>query len=215
MRRKLLYWCRLHKLPEATWARKALEECFSDAWTSKYKTEIQAFLGKCPIDPSFKPSQVRNAVSKFSHQNEIQIIKMQRDHSLKYFPDYPSGMGRQSYINYSEESSIISKFRLENAELGNRDHPPILICPSCNNGPNDELHLVFSCPAMDNLREEVWMQAVLDEAVPKHSFNKDDPMTLRAFLGGDLCSPETLHKRGKFLRILQQKHFESINKRVY
>ena len=50
MQRKLLYWSRLHKLPEATWAKKALEECFSDAWTSKYKTEIQAFLGK----PSWK-----------------------------------------------------------------------------------------------------------------------------------------------------------------
>ena len=137
---------------------------------------------------------------------------MQRNHSLKYFPSYPSGMGRQSYINYSEESSTISKFRLGNAELGNKDNPPILICPSCKNGPNDELHLVFSCPAMDSLREEVWMKTVLDEAVPEHSLKKDDPMTLRTFLGGDLCSAETLHKRGKFLSILQQKHFELANK---
>ena len=122
-------------MPDATWAKKALDECSSGAWTSKYKIEIQALLGKCHIDPSMRPSEITKAMSKFSQQTEISKIKTQRDHSLKYFPSYPSGMGRQEYINFSEESSTISKFRLGNADLGNRDSPPIIICPACNNGP--------------------------------------------------------------------------------
>ena len=137
MQRKLLFWCRLNKMPEETWARKALDECFLNAWTSKYKTEIQALLGKCLIDPSSKPNKVVKAISKFTHRTEIAKIIGQRGHSLKYFPHYPTGMGRQEYISYNEESSTISKFRLGNADLGNRDNPPILECPACSNGPND------------------------------------------------------------------------------
>ena len=71
MQRKLLFWCRLNKMPEETWARKALDECFSNAWTSKYKTEIQALLGKCPIDPSSKPNKVVKAISDFTHRTEM------------------------------------------------------------------------------------------------------------------------------------------------
>ena len=209
MQRKLLYWCRLNKMQEETWARKALDECFSNAWTSKYKTEIQTLLSKCPIDPSSKPNRVIEAISNFSHRTEIAKIKEQRAHSLKYFPDYPSGMGRQAYISYNEESSTISKFRLGNADLGNRDNPPILVCPACSNGPNDELHLAFNCTAMDSLRQEPWMKEVLHEAVGKENFDADDPIKLGHFLGGDMCSEETLHNRGKYLNILLQKHLES------
>ena len=212
MQRKLLYWCRLHKMPDATWAKKALDECSSGAWTSKYKIEIQALLEKCHIDPSMRPREVTNAISKFSHQTEISKIKTQREHSLKYFPDYPSGMGRQEYINYSEESSTISKFRLGNADLGNRDSQPVIICPACNNGPNNELHLSFNCTAMDNLRQEPWMKSVLDEALGKLRFDTDDPAKLSSFLGEDMCSVETLLNRGKFLSILRQKHLELMYK---
>ena len=161
MQRKLLFWCRLNKMPEETWARKALDEFFLNAWTSKYKTEIQALLGKCLIDPSSKPNKVVKAISEFTHRTEIAKIIDQRGHSLKYFPHYPIGMERQAYISYNEESSTISKFRLGNADLGNRDNPPILVCPACSNGPNDELHLAFNCTAMDSLRQEPWMNAVL------------------------------------------------------
>ena len=159
-----------------------------------------------------RPREVTNAISKFSHQTEISKIKTQREHSLKYFPDYPSGMGRQEYINYSEESSTISKFRLGNADLGNRESPPIIICPACNNGPNNELHLAFNCTAMDNLRQEPWMKSVLDEALGKLRFDTDDPAKLSSFLGEDMCSVETLLNRGKFLSILRQKHLESMYK---
>ena len=212
MQRKLLFWSRLNNMPEATWARKALDECFSNAWTSKYQSEIQALLEKCPIDPFSKPNKVIEAISTFSHRTEIAKIKEQRDHSLKYFPNYPSGMGRQAYISYTEESSTISKFRLGNADLGNRDNPPILICPACNSGPNNELHLAFNCTAMDNLRQELWMKAVLDEAIGELNFDAEDPAKLGHFLGGDNCSLETLHNRGKFLNILLQKHLESKDK---
>ena len=42
--------------------------------------------------------------------------------------------------------------------------------------------------------------------------NAEDPAKLGHFLGGDDCSVETLHNRGKFLNILLQKHLESKDK---
>ena len=62
---------------------------------------------------------------------------------------------------------------------------------------------------MDSLRQEPWMNAVLQEAVGKENFDAEDPAKLEHFLGGDMCSAETLLNRGKFLNILQQKHLDS------
>ena len=81
------------------------------------------------------------------------------------------------------------------------------LCPIT--GPNNELHLAFNCTAMDSLRQEPWMKEVLHEAIGKENFNADDPTKLGHFLGGDSCSEETLHNRGKYLNILLQKHLES------
>jgi len=69
---------------------------------------------------------------------------------------------------------------------------------------------------MDNLRQEPWMKTILDEATIEYSAGiVDDPTILSNFLGGDMCSDETLLQRGKFLSILQQKHRESLNDSQY
>ena len=59
------------------------------------------------------------------------------------------------------------------------------------------------------------MKAVLDEAIGELNFDAEDPAKLGHFLGGDNCSLETLHNRGKFLNILLQKHLESKDKQQW
>ena len=136
-----MYWTRLCSLKEDTWAKQALLECMSansphsGAWNSKYRQEIQAMYVECDIgfilkDGRSPKANVEIAVNYFTQQKMSSCIAAQREHSLKYFPEYPDNMGKQKYINFSESSSILSKFRMGHANLGNRDSPAILICPS-------------------------------------------------------------------------------------
>ena len=50
-------------------------------------------------------------------------------------------------------AKILAQFRLGDAELGNRNQPPIETCPMCENGRNIESHLVFACNGVERLRE--------------------------------------------------------------
>ena len=70
---------------------------------------------------------VELAVDKFFQLEMSSMLTEHRKHSLKYLPEYPEGMGRQKYITLSESSSILTKFRLGNANLGNKDSPAIII----------------------------------------------------------------------------------------
>ncbi len=106
-------------------------------------------------------------------------------------------------------SSILAKFRLENANLGNKESPPILICPCYKAGPNNELHLVFECNAMTHLRPD--MQHILDEAIDQQRFASSDSRKLQSFLGGDYAPLKKISERGIFLDILRQKHIELRN----
>ena len=217
MERKLQYWARLSGLSDDTWAKQALLECMSaqypctGAWRSAYRQEIQDTHTECKIGNILKDGHtpkynVKRAVEQHFKDKTMAQLSEHRLHSLKYLPDYPDGMGRQGYIERSESSTTLAKFRLGNANLGNRETPPILICPSCNAGPNNELHLAFECPAMSHLRKD--MQHILDEARDHQRFATSDNRKLKSFLGDDLASAPTLRVRGLFLDILRQKHLE-------
>ena len=146
------------------------------------------------------------AVEKYTKDKSSALLREHRLHSLKYFPEYPDGMGRQKYIECSETSSTLAKFRLGNTNIGNRGSPRILICPACKAGPNNELHLVFEYQAMSHLKKD--MQHILDEATDQQRFSHSDDRKLKSFLGGDMASAATMRVRGVFLDILLKKHLE-------
>ena len=112
------------------------------------------------------------AVDKYSKDKSIKTLKEHRSHSLKYLPEYPDKMGRQKYLGNSVYSSTLAKFRLGNANLGNKESPAILVCPCCQAGPNNELHLVLECKAMAHLKQD--MQHILDEAIDQQRFALTD-----------------------------------------
>ena len=220
MKRKLLYWSRLYSLDNELWAKKALLESMAakhphgGAWRSDYRKETETFFSTCKIgnllkDDRSPEANIRLAVDRYERETMAENMRNQRSHSLKYLPEYPDGMGRQKYINHSESSSALAKFRLGNANLGNRETPRILICPSCGVGPNNENHLVFECTAMSELR--MYMNHILEEATDQQRFPVSDNRKLQSFLGGDLASSATLLKRGMYLSILRDKHLELKN----
>ena len=221
-KRKLLFWARLAGLKEDTWTSKALKECMSacypheGAWKSSFRQEtqeifIESKIGNVLKDNRKPEANIRLAMDKLEKTTTINLLKEHRKRSLKYFPDYPDGMGRQKYLDRTDESSTLAKYRLGNAGLGNRNNPPVLICPGCLNGPNNELHLVFECQAMNHLRES--MAHILEEAPEQKKFRNNDPKKLQSFLGGDFAPAKILKKRGTFLSILSQKLMELSNER--
>ena len=140
-------------------------------------------------------------------------LSQHRLHSLKYLPDFPS-VGIQEYLDGSEASITLTKFRMGNAGLGNRSTPRVLVCPNCNNGLNNELHLAFECSSMGNLRQYPWMAQVLDQAIEHKKYDFKDPKKLKSFLGGDFASKKVLLERGTFLSILLQKHLELMQESI-
>ena len=106
---------------------------------------------------------------------------------------------------YIVEPSIIPRNITQGLCCEVRDKGTWLYCQA---GPNNELHLVFECTAMSNLRNEPWMQSVLNEAKDKERIATSDNRKLQSFLGGDLASAKTLWNRGTFLSILRQNHLK-------
>ena len=213
----MLFWARLAGLKEDTWANKALLECMGathphkGAWRSSFREEMQGIffesqVGNVLRDNRKPEANIRIAMDNLERSNKSKLLKEHRKHSLKYFPDYPDGMGRQKYLDRTDDSSTLAKFRLGNAGLGNRNNPPVLICPGCLNGPNNELHLAFECHAMDQLRES--MANILDQAPEHKKYENTDARKLQSFLGGDFAPAKVLKGRGTFLSILRQKLLE-------
>ena len=66
---------------------------------------------------------VELAADKFFQLEMSSTLTEYRKHSLKYLPVYPEGMGRHFVLVLT----ILTKFRLENAKLGNKDSPAIII----------------------------------------------------------------------------------------
>ena len=130
------------------------------------------------------------------------IIDKQREHSLRCFPSYPSGLGIQEYLSLPGAHTL-AEFRLGDAGLGNRNSPSRDVCPLCRSGVNKESHLVFDCPATGDLRKE---DDVVMVFLSRTSAIKDSDEKLKLFVGGDFSSNEVLQKRCAFLKVLQDKH---------
>ena len=139
----------------------------------------------------------------------MEDLSRQRQHSLRYLPRYAATGQRQGYLDYPEGSSTLASFRLGNANLGNRENPKIINCPACLNGQNNELHLVFQCKAMEQVRVD--MRQVFDEAVDQRRFRPDDPRKLQSFLGGDSPTLKVYRERATLLEKLKERHSEFKN----
>ena len=123
-------------------------------------------------------------------------IAEQRSHYLRCFPEYPVTKVRQRYVDGSEDAHLIFMFRVGNAGLGNRNTPPIKICPGCRNAPNRESHMVFECPILSDIRSLL----PSDWQGDCESLGNLD-LRLKEFLT-DRFYPSQLKQRGRYLALL-------------
>ena len=161
---------------------------------------IQVNLG-CISQGGKKPKKViSDACDKAARAIQEEELRERRIHSLKYMPVHGDDVSYRQFLDGSPKSSILASFRLGNAGLGNRDTPSIKVCPACNMGPNNELHLVFECKALEGVRRA--HSDTLNEAQDQKHFNTEDPRKLASFLGGDFSNREQLMKRAALLESL-------------
>ena len=192
------------------------------AWSSAYLMETNRILSKCMIDVNQligKPNKtvqedIRKFVDEYESQTNFSDIKEKRQHSLRSYPEYPDGLGIQEYLKDEGGNKTLAQFRLGDAGLGNRNDPSIKICPTCNNGPNTESHLVFRCKSVVHLKDMMDNSIDMASFMEKTDFCQNDDDKLKLFVGGDFSKTEILTKRGTYLSILRDKHLELMSELV-
>ena len=211
MKRKLQYWARLCALPVTNWTHRALMEQMQGAWNSAFRKEIlemqAAFhISYTDIGDQKVKKRIAHKVQSMENKTIHQAIMDKKAHSLCCLPAYPMGSARQAYIDFSDESKTLAKFRLGDAGLGNRTNPAIQICPACNMGPNKESHLVFECTALASLR--ACMPELHTKVMKDTESYTDLDEKLTVLLGGEHDEASILLERGKYITILLDKFHE-------
>ena len=212
--RKLQYWERLASLKKENWANMAFRECDKakgktngDAWLSHWRKEILAILEECEMWDPFgyhvnKRKSIRKGVDEWEKKRTEIAMK---GSSLNGLPTYKKTRRMQTYIDYTEASIAIAKFRLGDARLGNRETPAIKDCRLCSSGRenNNEAHVIFTCCGTKSIIEGEMPK--LQKFKEKHAKEKDEKKKLRLLLGGDKSKYMVLVQRGKELAALLRK----------
>ena len=91
--------------------------------------------------------------------------------------------GKQSYIDGSPESQIVSQFRLGRGQLKNRDSSGLIKCTLCQstNIQMTEAHVIMSCRALKELREDC---GILNWCLRNGLIDKTDDEKLKTLFRG-------------------------------
>ena len=175
-------------------------------WKSNYEHEIHEIINKCEL-------LVKETGKKGKKQIEAQIsqwdfrdkkLKIEGKTSLKWQPKKFLYEGKQPYLNGSQESKIITNFRLGNGieQVDKKDS----LCPLCYDAKgNNEAHLVMTCPNTKEARKSCG----LDEWIQSQNTFLTEDEKLRKLLGDDGSLPKQILDRATkletFLEIRKEK----------
>ena len=197
---------------ENTWLAKAVfNDSFSQIngiglpWKVSYKEEIEKILETCQIakineDTVWK--SIIPLINEWDKNNIDKGVNIKTTHSLKWLPMDFVDNGKQSYIDGSPESRIISQFRLGRGQLENRDGSVLLKCTLCHiDADLTEAHVIMSCKAITEEREKCglshWCQR-------NNLTNETEDKKLKLYLGDDGIIGPCLRERGKVLLRLRE-----------
>ena len=106
-------------------------------------------------------------------------------------------------------SQVISKFRMGVAGLGNKiprkGYNQVSVCKLCNSGPNNELHIVTYCPALQEVRKTTGLLVYINSSLlAGNTYEVTFANFLEGFsaIGDEKVTQHILIQRGKILRIL-------------
>ena len=163
-----------------------------------------------------KKSQFKKLLKRLTdkHYDNLcaKAIEEQRDHSLRAYPEFTTSSKPQSYLSGVKDRKILTKFRLGDAGLGNRSNAPIKLCPMCKTGENTEPHLVFECPEVQNIRDQMGPSFNLPKYLTSIVKITDSKGKLQHFLSGIGTNLGELQKRAEFLEALTNHQNEILTK---
>ena len=195
---------------------------------SLYMTNLIFFLSIYSENSDF--SNLNSKMLCSFHEDEI-LAKIQLLPSLKLL--------RIPHLLNSRWSSILSRFKVSNAGLGNRDAyrtadavlesgGRVTLCPICLNGPNNEIHLLLHCEPLGIKRKRIYVSGNISletslEMLRKSPGEAGDEECIRNFLGKPGMQLRELVDRGLALDILLDEFFlmwsnksgKTIDRRVF
>ena len=165
-KKKINHWRHLH-LSKNAWVKAAYQECFKTNSGScsgnkapmSYANEIEAIkqkLGK-EVDPETKGTTYKKEVNKLLseayNKTDNEKVMGMREHSLRAYPRLNNSSSPRPHLAGRKGYKVITSFRLGDAGLGNKGLNPIVTCPICNKGTNNETHLVLKCDKVQTIRD--------------------------------------------------------------
>ena len=199
---QLKFYFRALFISEDRWVHQALMDHLSGDWFSPYLQHISMIRGKMDIcTPIPAPSLLKNLFREhFIAQINCSISAYDWILPIK-------ALSKAAYVCENEYSSVIAEFKLDCANLGNKQprsgHVPQPFCPVCPvNVPNSGIHLLFSCGSVSALRQETGIQSFITQCLHRGFSLKD---CYRYFVNGLNCNGKPVSKqdyleRGKCMR---------------
>ena len=131
---------------------------------------------------------------------------------------------KQRHVEEGAWSRMLSRFRVMNVGLGNRDtyyreyavfvdQGRVVVCPLCSKGPNNEIHLVMECRVLKSERSKIKIDSDVSLGMEIAKIKDDDPegdkeSWLRQLVGQDkTVSRLRMIQRGIALSCLVDRFF--------
>ena len=164
---------------------------------------------------------------KFKKKILDQITRME---TLKVLPLPEKWWRKPMYLEDTSWSKELTRFRVMNAGLGNRDadfkefavyvqHGRVIMCPLCLKGSNNEVHLLVECEDLESRRESIPIEELtLKQKLEQIRTILNNPTSAsitRYFLGqeNDLSRLQYMH-RGKALMSMISRFMELWSKKA-
>ena len=132
-----------------------------------------------------------------------------REHSLRAYPRLNTTNNPRPHLGGRKGYKVITSFRIGDAGLGNKGPNPVVVCPICSNGRNNETHLVLECNKVQNIRDYFAQYTNISKYCQDDETSGDRNSKLKLFLSD---SKENFSQQAALLTQLQEKHGEWLNK---
>ena len=159
--RQIKFFFRLLYLPAERWAHQALQEHLSGVWSSSYMPYIASIRSELRIFTSTNIPSFWKPLSA-----EFFLARCNKSLEKHQWVRPVKKLSRASYVSENDMSAVITEFKFDNANLGNKSprlgYMRKLYCPLCpvqhlNNG----LHLLFVCGSLSLLRVASGIQSFI------------------------------------------------------
>ena len=220
-KKKINHWRHLH-LNTNVWVRAAYQECFKTNNEAigvtqpqmSYATEIENIKQKLGelVDPVLKRTaykkEINKLLSKVHNKRDNEKVYEMRQHSLRAYPRLNTTRIPRPHLTGRKGYKIITNFRLGDAGLGNKGPKPVVTCPICRKGRNNETHLVLECDQVQNIRDYFTQFINISKYCNKDEASEDSDNKLKQFLSD---TKEDFNQQAEFLTQLLEKHGELLS----